>query len=751
MVIPYKVQGLRRVMAPPPPPAPAIPAPIAPALVAFELVRNLKFDDVRIEHTYQNMWNVCAKVQWKGQVKESAHGHSYLQCILLDENLQAQAQALRHSPISQVNRTTTLIDDVIPTLPPYNIFDSEVYLLPLAVMDAYALLVVNMRRRRTFLMDPCYYPNQQEALIQQSEVMKSRMEPKVQSESVRMLSFLASSDTCRSGAKRYADAVASIARLGHPYISLCFTEDAKPVKLGSSSMKQTLHAEMLADFMWEIERAQLEYASCADYVVYHQRVLDNGLKVIMGGTETDTTDALKEPIDIGSDTMLVEETSFTESTKITFYVINVAHLYILPDYVCTAEDFAVIESIMSAPENTNFVEIGDASLSNDHLKCLTCDDGFLPDDVINAYIYCMRACDHLLNRAGDKVYMDKTYISNMLKKDVKIYRHIIEQTYIYLKHDMIFLPINISKTHWYLAVINAKKRLIQVLDSLGPGMGRSDLTLMLRGLEKHLKTASQRRGFDKGEKWHDLDVTTWPIVEHIRKPLQTDGASCGLFMLNFMEYWTGDMLSDCITQEDMKAFRRKLIAILHDSELNKIRGSPIYNQSKDQENGSDSDITELPSLGKEHLGDVAKENSQLPICTLSTKPHEFVDEICKYIMYIDDATCLKKEWVRSSTPYPLGLTLKQIQDILRMDQPMDKDCFNMAVRIVACDEIQFLIEPPVHNMDLRFCSAILDGRKHPRWRVKPDIKELATFFRSWPGIDHNISSCNMKVFWILSI
>jgi hypothetical protein len=63
----------------------------------------------------------------------------------------------------------------------------------------------------------------------------------------------------------------------------------------------------------------------------------------------------------------------------------------------------------------------------------------------------------------------------------------------------------------------------------------------------------------------------------------------------------------------------------------------------------------------------------------------------------------RKEWVRSSTPYPLGLTLKQIQDILRMDQPMDKDCFNMAVRIVACDEIQFLIEPPVHNMDLRFC------------------------------------------------
>ncbi|KAM0826347.1 hypothetical protein ACQ4PT_068929 [Festuca glaucescens] len=46
------------------------------------------------------------------------------------------------------------------------------YLLPLAVMDAYALLVVNKQRRRTFLMDPCYYPNRQEARIQRSEVMK---------------------------------------------------------------------------------------------------------------------------------------------------------------------------------------------------------------------------------------------------------------------------------------------------------------------------------------------------------------------------------------------------------------------------------------------------------------------------------------------------------------------------------------------------------------------------------------------------
>jgi hypothetical protein len=37
----------------------------------------------------------------------------------------------------------------------------------------------------------------------------------------------------------------------------------------------------------------------------------------MDGTEKDTTDALKH---IGSDTMLVEETSFTESTKVILII-----------------------------------------------------------------------------------------------------------------------------------------------------------------------------------------------------------------------------------------------------------------------------------------------------------------------------------------------------------------------------------------------------------------------------------------------
>ena len=39
------------------------------------------------------------------------------------------------------------------------------------------------------------------------------------------------------------------------------------------------------------------------------------------------------------------------------------------------------------------------------------------------------------------------------------------------------IPININQVHWYLAVVNAKKHQIQVLDSLGTMLGRKELEL----------------------------------------------------------------------------------------------------------------------------------------------------------------------------------------------------------------------------------------------------------------------------------
>uniref|UniRef100_A0A8R7QVN9 Uncharacterized protein n=1 Tax=Triticum urartu TaxID=4572 RepID=A0A8R7QVN9_TRIUA len=162
-------------------------------------------------------------------------------------------------------------------------------------------------------------------------------------------------------------------------------------------------------------------------------------------------------------------------------------------------------------------------------------------------------------------------------------------------------------------------------------------------------------------------------------------------MLNYMEYWTSHGLSDQFTQEDMKHFRQKLAVILLDSELNKLKGGLIYHQPDDEETLANSDLEIL-----ENPSDIVKRKRPAPITIIPTDQRELLASLCNYVMSIDDASCLEKVWVRSSTPETMGLSLKKLQCILNMDQPMDNDCFNTAVRMLACDEGVLFTDPPVH-------------------------------------------------------
>ena len=57
----------------------------------------------------------------------------------------------------------------------------------------------------------------------------------------------------------------------------------------------------------------------------------------------------------------------------------------------------------------------------------------------------------------------------------------------------------------------------------------------------------------------------------------------------------------------------------------------------------------------------------------------------------------------SSKPYPIRLNLRQIKNILTLDEYMDAHCFNMAVRILACHDINLFHDIQIHYMDLNFC------------------------------------------------
>ncbi|KAM0849405.1 hypothetical protein ACQ4PT_053753 [Festuca glaucescens] len=290
--------------------------------------------------------------------------------------------------------------------------------------------------------------------------------------------------------------------------------------------------------------------------------------------------------------------------------------------------------IMGFPPKTKLVRILDACLKRTDLECLFNQNGWLDGDVMNAYIYVLRAAEHLSNRAGGQ----------------------------------------------------------------------------LQGLQNYLAIAAQMSDFNLGEKWQDLQVTTWTWEESIQNPIQTDGSSCGLWALKLMEEWTGDELAHAVTQNGITLFRKQLPNLLHDSVLNNLKGNPEYEQPDKNEDKDDVIMwdkncpppTEL-SLGKKVHNDT-KPPSQMPKNRINKS--ELLSKLRKYILGVNDEDAMKEIWVQSTKPYPISISLKQLKDLLKDTSGIDSDCFNMAVRVNAQDEARLCMDTNYHIMDLEFCILI---------------------------------------------
>ena len=86
----------------------------------------------------------------------------------------------------------------------------------------------------------------------------------------------------------------------------------------------------------------------------------------------------------------------------------------------------------------------------------------------------------------------------------------------------------------------------------------------------------------------------------------------------------------------MKHFRQKLAIILLDSQLNKLKGCPMYHQPLNEETLANSDLEIL-----ENPSDVVKDKRHAPITIIPTDQRELLAGLCNYVMSIDDAGCLE--------------------------------------------------------------------------------------------------------------
>ncbi|ONM23163.1 hypothetical protein ZEAMMB73_Zm00001d006239 [Zea mays] len=470
-------------------------------------------------------------------------------------------------------------------------------------------------------------------------------------------------------------------------------------------------------------------------------------------------------------------------------------------------DLALIDFIKEIPcaPRVEVVLIDDAFVERKSMECLFQPNAYLGDEVIDCYINLIKSQKHLKCRSGGRVHIENAFQFNFLKRDGDVDIKTEElypiedmtqicsaerRVLLYLDHDMVFIPINIRETHWYLAVIHARNMEIQVLDSLGTLQDRKDLADSIKGLQRQIDMISQRKEL-KDHRWPNLQVASWPLREiDMGYAKQTDSSSCGLFLLNYIEYWTGDELSDSFTQDDMSHFRKKMAAILLSSELNKRRRCLLYKNDKEVDSGSPSDveILENPTDSKKrkllHVLDdneVVYEDEEGPItqadlqkwfvddwdkrtpvkvsndgCTndflmvgLSTKDMpvtkaDSIDVLCDYIMTIEDDTTLEMTWVRSFNPFKIEISVKDLQNILTINKDMTLRCFDMAVRLLAnkesCRPKGEIINNRKHYMDMRFWRMVGFG-KLPKYHQDPTAEELAKTLDCWPSMNYYITGC----------
>ena len=197
---------------------------------------------------------------------------------------------------------------------------------------------------------------------------------------------------------------------------------------------------------------------------------------------------------------------------------------------------------------------------------------WLSSDVITFFLewWCAQtgvhsACSRPTPEYDTRRYIASTFLYERLYNDTK------EYTYQPVKRwfpgvkifslDMFIIPINETKSHWYVAVIDFRNKTIETLDSLY-GDRTIVYTILRRWLcDRHLKEFNGQ----------PLDIDSWTNKEHTEGeiiPWQRNGSDCGVFSCLFAACRSVDLPLD-FDQAHIPQIRKWIAQV-------------IYNIGKDQ-------------------------------------------------------------------------------------------------------------------------------------------------------------------------
>uniref|UniRef100_A0A0D3F5F4 Ubiquitin-like protease family profile domain-containing protein n=1 Tax=Oryza barthii TaxID=65489 RepID=A0A0D3F5F4_9ORYZ len=257
----------------------------------------------------------------------------------------------------------------------------------------------------------------------------------------------------------------------------------------------------------------------------------------------------------------------------------------------TKKEDPFITYINNTEDNKVMVHIEEVEVKRIRMKVLTQPE-FLNDDVMDAYIQCLRYNEKGIRGVG-KAFLEMAIKTGLLN---------------------IFLPINIKNTHWYLAVLNAKRHEVQILDSLAKpirkdrpdlrrvvmdayiqclrynekgirGVGKAFLEMAIKTGLLNVEGAHVEASKPRDKRWiRDMarDYLAFDMIFLLINIKDThwylavlNAKRCEVQILYSLAKPISKDRPDLRRVKDVKTFRQDLAGILINSELSKIKDRPL--------------------------------------------------------------------------------------------------------------------------------------------------------------------------------
>ena len=228
------------------------------------------------------------------------------------------------------------------------------------------------------------------------------------------------------------------------------------------------------------------------------------------------------------------------------------------------EESQKVNNFLSRTEFTHEIIIDKFNINMTQVKLSCLKEGtWLNDEVINFYMCMLQERDDKLFQSNkgkrlsshyfNSYFMDKLYRNGAY--NFKLVKRWTEKHNINIfEKDKIFIPVNISNTHWAMIVAYMQYNSIHYYDSL-----------KREGVNKFLKPAVLRWLKDESaERGIAFDENEWDLIDQESNvPLQDNGVDCGVFSILCADFISDNIsLSDSYKQHEIALYRRKICAAI---------------------------------------------------------------------------------------------------------------------------------------------------------------------------------------------